>query len=400
MAARLGDAYPGNVERSLEAGESMKTLLVVSAKIPSLPYAERKQIEAAGQHPRASLLEETINADVIDNQYLCDFQSRSKFTWLISKVLPPPFLQALIAYWMRRRYDVVVSYDDRFALIYAFLLRVTRSRSRHVAIIATIEPLMKAFLVKLFQKGIDRIILWSQTQRDLLVEFFDISRARIIVLPYYVDHEFFRSTEGATDYIFSAGDSRRDYGTLIEAMRGLNIRCIIHTRNMLVEGVDSELTRRNLAGVSSIPNNVVFRAESTLIGLRAMYEHSRFVVVPLFPTFKNVGLSVITEAMAMGKAIICSHIQGQTEFVRDGVTGLFVPPCNAQALRDAIEYLWDHPELAEHMGREGRRTAEKVFSLTQFAANVRQIVDDVITGSQTAIPSIAEQMRALSKSEP
>jgi glycosyltransferase involved in cell wall biosynthesis len=378
----------------------MKTLLVFPAKYVRLRYGEQKQLEAAGQLPHESLLEESLNADVIDKQYLCDLQSRSKFAWFIAKILPPLFLQAAIAYRKRFFYDAVVSWDDRFALTYAFLLRVTRSRSRHVAICSWMVPPKKAFMLKLFQKGIDRIILWSQTQCDLLVEFFGISPARITVIPYYVDHEFFQPADGVADYIFSAGDSRRDYGTLIEAVRGLNIRCNIATRvmNQNTEGIDSDATRQSLAEVSSFPDNVVCRAESP-IGMRAMYAHSRFVVVPLLPSFRDTGISVITQAMAMGKAFICSHIQGQTEFVREGITGLFVPPGDAQALRKAIEYLWDHPELAEQMGREGRRMAEKVFALTQFVANVRQVVVDVIAGSQTAIPTLAEQMRTPSKSK-
>jgi glycosyltransferase involved in cell wall biosynthesis len=129
-----------------------------------------------------------------------------------------------------------------------------------------------------------------------------------------------------------------------------------------------------------------------------MYAHARFVVIPLLPTFRDSGITVVTEAMAMGKAIICSRIQGQIEFLEEGVTGIFVPPGDAQALREAIEYLWNHPDVAEQMGMEGRRRAEEIFALTQFVANVRQIVDDVITGSRTPIPTMAEQMRALCKS--
>jgi len=50
------------------------------------------------------------------------------------------------------------------------------------------------------------------------------------------------------------------------------------------------------------------------------------------------------------------------------------------------------------MGREGRRRAAEVLALTQFVANVRQVVDDVITGECTSILSMAEQLRALNKS--
>jgi hypothetical protein len=54
--------------------------------------------------------------------------------------------------------------------------------------------------------------------------------------------------------------------------------------------------------------------------------------------------------------------------------------------REAVEHLWNSPEVAEEMGREGRRRAEKVFILT-LVANVHQVVGDVITGNRTPIPT-------------
>jgi glycosyltransferase involved in cell wall biosynthesis len=376
----------------------MKTLLVLPPERRHFRLTEQRQKEAADECPQESLFEETLNADVIDGRYLQDWRSRSPFTRLFYRLLPLPLLQGLIVYLQRRRYDVVVSWDDRFALIYAFLLWLTRSRSRHVAILSWMSPPKKALALRLFQKGIDRIILWSQTQCDLLVEFFKISPARIVVVPYWVDHNFWRPMDETADGICSVGDSRRDYRALIEAVRGLDIRCNIVTRVKLAEtdNPDWSATGRSLAQVSSLPDNVVCQSAS-LTELRTMYARARFVVIPLLPTFRDSGITVVTEAMAMGKAIICSRIGGQIEFLEEGVTGIFVPPGDPLALREAIQYLWDHPDVAAQMGREGRRRAEEIFTLTQFVANVRQIVDDVITGNRTSIPTMAEQIRALSK---
>jgi glycosyltransferase involved in cell wall biosynthesis len=376
----------------------MKALLVLTPAHQHFQRAEQQQREAAGECPRESLLEETLHADVIDGQYLQDLRRCSLFTRFFYKLLPLVLLQALIVYRQRHRYDVVVSWDDSFALIYAFLLRLTRSRSRHVAILSWMPPPKKALALRLVQKGIDRIILWSQIQSDLLVEFSHISPARIIVIPYWVDHNFWRPMNDVINSICSAGDSRRDYVTLIEAVRGLNLRCNIATRVKLLEADkgDYGTTRRGLTQISPLPSNVVCQAASQ-VELRAIYARSRFVVIPLFPSFRDSGITSVTEAMAMGKAIVCSRIQGQIEFLEEGVTGISVPPGDSQALREAIEYLWAHPDVAAQMGMEGRRRAEEIFALTNFVANIRQIVDDVITGSRTSIPTIAEQMHALSK---
>ena len=300
-----------------------------------------------------------------------------------------PVVQALEVYRRRKHYDVVVSWDDQFALIYAFLLMLTRSRSHHVAVLSWMAPPKKAFALKFVQKGIDRIIVWSQNHNELLVEFFGISPSRVIFIPYFVDQRFWRPLDVAIEGICSVGDSRRDYATLIEAMRGLEITCRIVTQIKPSQKSkrDFGATSNRLAEISNLPDNVVLGPASP-VELRAIYARSRFVVVPLLPSFRDSGITTVTEAMAMGKAIICSRIYGQIDLLENGINGIFVPSGDPRALREAIQYLYEHPDVAARMGAEGRRRVEEVFALDHFVANVRQVIDDVITGNCTYIPKV------------
>lgn len=368
----------------------MKTLLILSPQIRHVERAEQNRREAADESPRVSLFENTLNADVIDGSYL---QSLSGIARILYKLLPAPVFQAVVAYRRRRRYDIVISWDDRFALIYALLLKLTHSRSRHVAILSWMVPLKKGFLLKLVHKDIDRMIVRSQTHRDLLIEFWGIPPAKIVEIPNYVDQQFWRPMDIATEEeICSVGDSKRDYATLIEAVRDLPIRCSIVTQvNSTHQGADDGgMTGKYLATVSDLPDNVTLGPASPA-ELRAIYARSRFVVVPLPPSFRDHGVTTIKEAMAMGKAVICSRIYGQIDFVDDGENGIFIPPGDPKALRDAIEYLLEHPHIAEQMGAKGRLRAEEIFPLDHFVANVQQILDDVITGNRTHIPTAAEK---------
>ena len=367
----------------------MKTLLIIAPEARHAERAVQYRREAADESPRHSLVEDTLSADVIDGAYL---EALSGFSRILCKLFPAPVVQALQAYRLRHHYDSVISWDDRVALIYAFLLMLTRSRSHHVAILSWMFPPKKTFALKLVQKHIDRIILWSQSQKALLVEFFGISPDRVDVIPYWVDQQFWRPTVSSADSICSAGNSRRDYATLIKAMRDLPITCHIATNAQLSHenGGDWSMTGGSIAAVD-VPDNVILGPASS-VELRATYARSRFVVIPLFPSFRDSGITSVAEAMAMGKAVICSRIYGLIDFVEDGKTGMFVPPGDAQALRDAIQYLWEHPEIAERMGAEGRKRAEEVFALDNFAANVLQIVNDVVTGNHTPLPLVAQQV--------
>jgi glycosyltransferase involved in cell wall biosynthesis len=112
--------------------------------------------------------------------------------------------------------------------------------------------------------------------------------------------------------------------------------------------------------------------------LRALYARSRFVVIPLLPSDTDNGITVMTEAMAMGKPVICTRVDGQRDLLEDGVNGLFVPPGDARALRHAIEHLWSRPDECERMGREARRKIERHHSLDGFVAGVKRAVDVAI----------------------
>lgn len=101
-------------------------------------------------------------------------------------------------------------------------------------------------------------------------------------------------------------------------------------------------------------------------------------MLPLFPSRRDTGIRVLTEAMAIGKAIICSRIYGQMDLVEDGVKGIAVMPGDVHALRADIRYLLEPPDVATRVGAAGRRRAEPNDALDHFVAGVRQIAEDVI----------------------
>jgi glycosyltransferase involved in cell wall biosynthesis len=92
------------------------------------------------------------------------------------------------------------------------------------------------------------------------------------------------------------------------------------------------------------------------------------------------GATALTEAMAMGRAVIVTRTRGLVDLIRDGVEGIYVPPGDASALRAAIEHLIAHPEEAERMGRAGRMLVERNHTLDGYIAQIAGI----IRGTSTA----------------
>lgn len=81
------------------------------------------------------------------------------------------------------------------------------------------------------------------------------------------------------------------------------------------------------------------------------------------------GLSnALLEAQAHGVPAVVSAIAGNLEVVRDGETGLCVPPDDAAALSQALGRLLTEPGLAERLGAAARLRAKREFSVEAMVA--------------------------------
>ncbi len=354
------------------SGRSLRILTLVTAGLPEIDIAK----EEADETPRYSLYERALGTDILNERYL----SRTK-SWrrMLYRHLPFAASQIIEAYLQRKNYDLVISWAERPALLFAAALKFTGSRVPHVALMSWISRPKKARALKLVHSRITTIVLWSSIQRDFAVNQLGIPSEKIRMITKFADEKFFRPADRETDMICSAGREMRDYPTLIEAMRGLDIKChiAVRLRGKMYDTVKVALSEK------SLPPNV------TVAGLpprelRELYARSRFVVVPLLQTDTDNGLTVLLEAMAMGKAVICSRVKGQIDIIKEGVTGIFVPQGDPVALRNAIRELWEHPETAERMGREARRLFEQNHTLQKFISTMRSIAEDATLEGKSA----------------
>ncbi|MDF0377975.1 glycosyltransferase family 4 protein [Methylophilus sp. YYY-1] len=95
----------------------------------------------------------------------------------------------------------------------------------------------------------------------------------------------------------------------------------------------------------------------------------------LFPSHlrsEAFGISLLEGAM-YGKPMISSEIGTGTTFINiANETGLVVPPSDPAALRQAMQYLWEHPDQAAEMGRRAEERYWEHFTADQM---VKSYVD-------------------------
>jgi glycosyltransferase involved in cell wall biosynthesis len=84
---------------------------------------------------------------------------------------------------------------------------------------------------------------------------------------------------------------------------------------------------------------------------------------------------VLLEAMRAQRAVVASAIPGSGvgHVVRDGETGLLVPPGDAAALAAALRRLGDDVALRERLAAAGRRRWQAEFTLERSAQQVLQL---------------------------
>jgi glycosyltransferase involved in cell wall biosynthesis len=98
----------------------------------------------------------------------------------------------------------------------------------------------------------------------------------------------------------------------------------------------------------------------------ALFNLCLAVVLPSYLRSEAFGVTLLEGAM-YSRALISTEAGTGTSHVNvDAETGIVVAPENPQALRDAMEYLFKHQDIAVERGRNARQRYEKLFSGQQM----------------------------------
>ena len=298
-----------------------------------------------------------------------------------SAVLPTWWQLARAVQRRHAEYDAVLSWGEKLSL--AMLMQQSAQAGKpHIAMMYQFEKPNIRWPLKAFKRNLHAVVTWSSVQRRALIERIKFPAERVYLIRHYVDQVFYSPRAVEEDMICAVGAEMRDYATLLNAIRGSGVRCHIATDHVRIPGRMRLLSDRRIAigDIGATGDERITEGRLSLIELRMLYARSRFVVVPLLHSDTDNGVTVILEAMAMGKAVICSRTRGQVDVVEEGVTGFFVPVGDAVALRKAILSLWNDPARAREMGRNARAYVERYHTLEKFTAAARSAAEASLEG--------------------
>ena len=321
-----------------------RALVTVSGTIP----ADLDDQIARGERPRPDyhVMAATMGANLIDHAGARRATGRSGR--VLERLLGPNALLAWACFRLRREYLLVFTDGEQVGLPFAALCRLFgRGGVRHFMIVHILSVPKKRILFRSLRLAplIDRMFVYASRQRDLIVDQLGYPPDRIVRTPFAVDCDFWEPGRVGVvlrSMICSAGLEFRDYPTLIEAMRRSDVEVVLAAASPWSK-------RRDNSSDVEIPANVTV-GRLGFVELRDLYAAARVVAVPLQESDFQAGITTILEAMSMAKPIVCTRTRGQTDTIVDGVTGRYVPPGDAVALRAVVDELLGDHDLATRLG--------------------------------------------------
>ena len=102
------------------------------------------------------------------------------------------------------------------------------------------------------------------------------------------------------------------------------------------------------------------------------------------PSHEEALSSAIIEAMAASLPVVATETGGTIELLREGESGLFVPPRTPLALAERLLALLRDPQRARALGAVGRRRVELEFALPALSKRLGDLYRSVLTDDRRA----------------
>ncbi len=130
----------------------------------------------------------------------------------------------------------------------------------------------------------------------------------------------------------------------------------------------------NQLGLNELVRVVGPKNQSEVI--EALYRSDIF----LLPSLAEATPKVLMEAQAAGLPVVATATGSTDEVVLDGKSGFLVPSGNADALAERLDYLIQHPQEWNAMGRAGRKHVEENFDIHQLNDRLVRIYQGLLDG--------------------
>jgi glycosyltransferase involved in cell wall biosynthesis len=237
--------------------------------------------------------------------------------------------------------------------------------------------LYKPLVLKRVLQRAARVVVFTDEQRDDIVEKYGLQRWRVAVIPNGVDARFFHPPRHLPDrsrfrLLFVGRLSvQKNVPLLLDALEGISDRfeTVLVGEGELEGALRAQTKRLKL-------HNVTFVGRADGAALRRHYESADLFVLPS----EREGMPlVLLEALAMALPIVATDVTGSRDVLLDGDVGKLVPLADPARLREALLEVVGNETDYHRLSTASRRHAT-TFSWEEVAQHFeslyRQIADE------------------------
>ncbi len=100
--------------------------------------------------------------------------------------------------------------------------------------------------------------------------------------------------------------------------------------------------------------------------------------IMVHPTFSEAFPQVMIEALSLGLPVVITPVSGAVDYLRHRETAWFVPIDNVEALKEALLYLYLHPQERTSMAEKGRSFVLDKFSYVHVNREYERLYESLI----------------------
>lgn len=184
-------------------------------------------------------------------------------------------------------------------------------------------------------------------------------------------------TDGTSEVLCVAALSRRKgHQVLLEAFAELLAHSPEARLTLAGDGPEREALERRTRELG-IAESVRFLGAVAHDDVRDLYARAD---VFCLPSFAEGVPTVLMEAMAMELPVVATRVMGIPELVDEEHNGLLVSPARPDALAEALRRLLADRELAERLGREGRKRVLASYDRETATAALHDLLAPLMRG--------------------
>jgi len=214
----------------------------------------------------------------------------------------------------------------------------------------------------------DSIVVWTNDEKDAIVDYCDIDPAKVSVIPPGVDLSRFRpmSQSQSREFLGYGEEKNILFVGRLEPLKGLDVlfRAVAALENLgnvtlnVVGGDENSKEKSRLQSLASrmkLTQTVRFIGSVSQEDLPLHYNAADVCVLPSH--YESFGLAAL-EAAACGRPVVASEVGGLPSIVRNGSTGFLVEPKHSDSMAERLCELLGDDMLRSRMGSAARTHAE------------------------------------------